>query len=174
MKTKTFLVALLITILASCSSTKTLSPVVTQSLPSPTPTWKTYTDNTLFVALEYPPDWKIDNSGNAVYSGADGFFQITAVALFGPSADAACELEIQNNMGKEGNRYGAKPTQETLQVDGQHACLILPSDDQPESNRGLSLLIVEYPKSVRDGALLQFWADKNHMQNFIKTLKFIR
>ena len=91
-----------------------------------------------------------------------------------PDAKAACEMEIQNNMGKEGNRYGSKPTLEILQMDNQPACLVYPSDDQPESDRRLSLLIVEYPNSVREHALLYLWTDKDHIRNFIKTLKFIR
>ena len=163
-----------LTISYETNMTQTYSPSPTFAhLPT---TWKTYTDTTFLISLEYPANWKIDTTGNAVYSGEDGFFQITAGGLMGPSAKPICEMLIQLSMDRpdKENRFGRKPTMETLQVDGQNACLILPSDDQLDSFRDEALLIVEYPSSVRNGALLQFWADKDHMADFIGTLQFIR
>ena len=138
----------------------------------PTSNWKTYISKAFFVSLRYPEYWSFYNTGSAVYSGTDGFFQLTAVGLLSLSAKEDCELELQNNMGKEGNRYGSKPTMEILQVDYQQACLILPSSDQPKESRGLSIVIIEYPNSVREHALLDLWADKNHIRAFISSLKF--
>ena len=64
---------------------------------------------------------------------------------------------------------------EFLQVNNQPACLVLPSDDQPQSERNFSLLVVEYPK-LDEGRthLLFFSADKNHIRDFIGTLKFVQ
>lgn len=113
--------------------------------------------------------------GNAVYSGEDGFFQITASRMGWPTAKEDCENAVEVNHSGKANDYGTSPTLEILQVDDQPACLILPSDDQPPSKRGLSLLVVEYP-DLENGhtRLLQLWADKNHIHDFIGTLKFVR
>ncbi|MGC1376985.1 MAG: hypothetical protein WA821_12210 [Anaerolineales bacterium] len=154
--------------------TATLAPITATPDTLDTSNWATYTDDQdFFVTLKYPADWQIDNTGNSVYSGPDGFFQISAVGLAPPSfAKPACEMELQSNRGKEGSRYGSRPTMEILRVDQQSACVIFPSDDQPKDERGLALLIIDYPRSFNSG-FLQFWADKDHMQDFIASLKFV-
>jgi TolB protein len=64
---------------------------------------------------------------------------------------------------------------EILRVDNQPACLVLPSDDQPQNQRGFSLLVVEYPDLYEGRTrLLLLFADKNHIHDFIGSLKFIR
>jgi TolB protein len=141
---------------------------------TPIAKWITYTSEAFLISLRYPDYWQIDKTGDADYSGIDGFFQITAVHMLTPTAISACNLELQANMGKGGNRYGATPTLEILQVDNQPACLVLPSSDQPKANHNLSLLIVEYPTSLKEHTLLQLWADKDHIRDFIDTLKFTR
>ncbi len=92
-----------------------------------------------------------------------------------PTAKELCENYIQiPNSGKFMD-YGSNPTMEILQVDDQSACLVLPSVDQSQEKRGISLLVVEYPKSGQERTrLLTFFADKNHMHDFINTLKFVR
>jgi TolB protein len=143
---------------------------------SGTSKWSTYTSDSFLVTLKYPADWDIHNEGYDVYSGRDGFFQLSASSIAAPTAKEWCELEVQHNPDKTGfYRYGTKPTMEVLKVDQQPACLVLPSDDQPESQRGYSLLVVEYP-ALEQGRtrLLFFMADKKHMRDFIDTLKFVR
>lgn len=95
--------------------------------------------------------------------------------MSGLTAKEACENDIQVNQSGKVNNYGTSPTLEILQVDHQPACLILPSEDQPQYKRGASLLVVEYP-DLENGhtRLLQLWADKNHIYDFIGTLKFVR
>ena len=161
------------------SATDTATPILQTSFPVVTITpsisnWKTYTSQDFHISLKYPGYWQVDNTGSAVFSGDDGFFQLTANGLEPPDAQAACEREIQNNNGKEGDRYGSKPTLEILQVDNQPACLVYPSIDQSDSEHGLALLEVVYPNSVREHAILDFWADKDHIRLMITTLKFIR
>src|SRR5688572_1106986 len=185
MKTKMLVMCLVVTIhLVSCSpSTKSAqieSPSPTASstsiVPVPTSIWKTYTSETFLVTLKYPEHWTIDTTGSAVYSGQDGFFQLLASSMSGLlTAKEACENEIQVNQSGKANDYGTNPTLEILQVDHQPACLILPSEDQPSYKRGGSLLVVEYP-DLENGhtRLLTLWADKNHIYDFIGTLKFVR
>jgi len=161
----------------SCSPIRTTIPTTTSTsiLPALTSNWKTYSSETFLVTLKYPEYWTIDTTGNTVYSGQDGFFQLSASSMGWPAAKENCENAIQVNRSGKANDYGTTPSLELLQVDHQPACLILPSDDQPESKRGLSLLVVEYPDLENGhGRLLQLWADKNHIHDFIGTLKFVR
>ena len=185
MKIKNIITVLLVTfILASCAPVAKIAPTelpistsqsgipTTESITS---NWNTYTSELFLVTLKYPAYWEINNEGYAVYSGQDGFFQISSSSISGLTVKEMCENEIQvNNSGKE-NNYGANPTMETLQVDNQPACLVLSADDQPQYKRGSSLLVVEYP-ALEGGhtRLLQFIADKNHIRDFIGTLKFVR
>jgi len=136
--------------------------------------WNTYTSELFLVTLKYPASWEVSNEGSAVYSGQDGFFQISASSLSGLTANEMCENDIQLNQSGKVNNYGTNPTMEILQVDNQPACLVLPDDDQPAYKRGSSLLVVEYPQ-LEGGhtRLLQFSADKNHIRDFIDTLRFV-
>ncbi len=182
MKTKTVVAVLLIVIfLAACTPEVVAVPLTSTSQTeveaseSITSDWNIYTSKLFLVSLKYPADWEIDHEGNAVYSGKDGFFQLSASSMSGLTAKEMCENDIQiNNSGKE-NDYGTNPTMEILQVDNQPACLVLPADDQPQYKRGSSLLVVEYP-ALEGGRtrLLQFIADKNHIRDLIGTLKFVR
>src|SRR5215216_861068 len=102
---------------------------------STTSDWNTYTSELFLVSLKYPAYWEINHEGNAVYSGKDGFFQLSASSMSGLSAKEMCENNVQiNNSGKI-NDYGTKPVIEILQVDDQPACLVSPSDDQPQYKR---------------------------------------
>jgi len=140
------------------------------------PTQRNLTVKNLHVTLQYPPDWECDETGNLgsnYYSGTDGFFQILNTAV--PNAKEFCEAQARQSVGKGRNLFGLNPTIELLQVDNQRACLILPSNDQPQYQRGLSMLVVEYPNpDGKYGPLLILDADKNHIHDFIGTLKFIR
>ena len=162
------------TSIPSASSTSIL-PISTPFKESPTSTWETYTSETFLVSLKYPDYWTNDTTGNAVYSGQDGFFQLSASSAGWPTVKEDCENAVQVNHSGKANNYGTNPTLEILQVDHQPACLILPSDDQPQSKRGVSLLVVEYPDSENGHIrLLRLWADRNHIHDFIGTLKFVR
>ena len=192
MISKLFIIAWLVILLVSCVPATSaipkgtvISPERQTSIPSTpkvtqtpalvaqTSNWKTLTSDAFHITLKYPVEWDMVHTGE--YSGKDGFLRISACSLCGSSAKAACENEIQNNQNTEKpvNHYGTNPTMETLQVDNQPACLVSPSDDQPKAEQGLSFLAVEYPASVRANALLFLFADKNHIRNFISTLKFI-
>jgi hypothetical protein len=140
------------------------------------PTWKTYTSPTFHVSVQYPPNWHPDSSGQALYSGPDGFFSITAAVSLAPTAQVACQITLDSSQMHNGlePQFGHQPTMQSVQIDRQPACLILPSADQPESYRGLALLFVDYPASIARGDILQFWADKYHIRDLGARLKFIR
>ena len=173
MKIKNIVMALLIPFfVASCMPATRAAPIEMTAtlLVVPTPAWETYTSQSLFVTLQYPSDWEPDDEYDG-FIGKDGFFRITASSIAGLSAKEWCELEIQHNPDKTGvYRYGENPTMEILKVDNQPACLVL-----PESGRGVSLLVVEYPQ-LEDGQarLLFFSADTIHIRDLVDTLRFVR
>ena len=185
LRIRSIIAVLLVTLIrASCTPVAKVNPAAfsmstsqsdvpaTQSITSG---WITYSSELFLVTLKYPAYWEINTDGSAVYSGQDGFFQISTSSLSGLTAKEMCENDIQiNNSGKV-NNYGTNPTMEILQVDHQPACLVLPADDQPEYKHGASFLVVEYPElEGRRTRLLQFVADKNHIYDFIDTLEFVR
>jgi hypothetical protein len=140
------------------------------------PGWKTYTSSTFHVSVQYPSNWHPDSSGQALYSGPDGFFNITAAASLAPTAQIACQITLgdaQTHNGLE-PQFGHQPTMQIVQIDLQPACLIFPSADQQAAYRGLALLFVDYPASIARGDILEFWADKDHIRDLAARLKFIR
>ncbi len=174
MKIKNIVMALLIPFfVVSCIPATRAAPIEMTATPlaAPTSAWATYTSQSLLVTLQYPSDWEPDDDEYDGFIGKDGFFRITASSIAGLSAKEWCELEIQHNPDKTGvYRYGENPTMEILKVDNQPACLVL-----PESGRGVSLLVVEYPQ-LEDGPprLLFFSADTIHMRDLVDTLRFVR
>jgi hypothetical protein len=173
MKIKSIVMALLGSFfMASCMPAAQVAPMETTVTPLavPIPIWNTYTSQSFLITLQYPSYWEPDEREDS-FGGKDGFFRISASSIAGLTAKEWCELEIQHNPDKTGiYRYGENPTMEILKVDNQPACLVL-----PESERGSSLLAVEYPQ-LEDGRtrLLFFMADKSHIRNFVDTLQFVR
>jgi hypothetical protein len=150
--------------------------VATLATVTPSPTWKTYTSPTFHVSVQYPPNWHPDNSGQALYSGPDGFFNITAAANLAPTAQIACQITLGDAQTHNGlqPQFGHQPTMQLVQVDHQAACLILPSADQQAAYRGLALLFVDYPTAIARGDVLRFWADKYHIRDLAARLTFVR
>ena len=122
--------------------------------------------------LQFPAHWQVgENQAEPIYSGPDGFLRLTAVSSAGPTADVICQTELEANANKD-HRFGSKPRLETFQVNGQPACLLLPSADQAESQMGLSLLVVQYPGEMKPPQFLQVWADKEHVREIGQSLVF--
>jgi hypothetical protein len=173
MKIKSIVMALLVPFfMASCMPAAQVAPMETTVtlLAMPTSAWDTYTSQSFLITLQYPSYWEPDE-GDEGFSGKDGFFRISASSIAGLTAKEWCELEIQHNPDKTGiYRYGENPTMEVLKVDNRPACLVL-----PESERGSSLLVVEYPQ-LEGGQtrLLFFDADKVHIRDLVDTLQFVR
>ena len=138
------------------------------------PNLRQLTIKDLSITLRYPANWECDVAGNLgpnSYGGADGFFQILSTPI--RYAKDFCEAQMRQSVGKGRILYGVSPTMQLLQVDNQPACLVLPSDDEPQYR--LSMLAVEYPNpDAKYGPLLILDADKNHIHDFIDALKFIR
>lgn len=94
----------------------------TKAVTEPPSDWSTYHNSELGVELRYPTTWQADSSGNTIYSGLDGFFQLTAAESVNPSAEANCEEVLRANSHKQ-DRFGQEPALELLKVHSQPACL---------------------------------------------------
>jgi hypothetical protein len=135
--------------------------------------WSVYTDTQLKVTVSYPANWQKDDTGEAMYKGIDGFFQLSAVASEAPTAAEICTDDIDGN--RKDYQYGTSPSLQYLVVDGQPACLIWPSADQSIYFRGVSLLAVQFPKVLAPQPyILLLFADKDHIWQMGKRLKFDR
>jgi len=147
--------------------------------PTPTPyldMWTTYSNPVFAVSLEYPADWQpipgygSPETGEIKYGGINGFFQVNAMDT--DSIEMATSSEANHKL----QPYGTQPTIETLQVQGQEARLILPSNDQPTGMQYQAALIVRYPQPVNVlGTPCRFfilWADQAHIRTFAQTVQF--
>jgi TolB protein len=158
---------------ATATESTTSVSVCGDSVPI-SPTRRKLTVEDIHVTLEYPADWECDATGTHgynYYSGTDGFFQLVYTAI--SYAKDWCEAEVNRPVSKGGGLYGTSPTMTLLQVDNQPACLVLPSDDQPEYRS--AMLAVESPYAQgKYGPVLILMTYKNHVYDFMSTLKFVR
>ena len=147
-----------------------------QSIP-PTPTpyldmWTTYSNPVFAVSLEYPADWQptpgygSPETGEIRFGGINGFFQVNAMDT------EIIDMAAASEAGHILQPYGANPTIESLQIQGQEARLILPSEGQQYQ----AAIIIRYPQPVNvTGTPCKFfilWADQGHIRAIIQTIKF--
>jgi len=154
----------------------------TNPLPEPplgnedTSNWKSYSNSHYNIELRYPPYWQLKEEATYAhrYEGKDGFFLISAVSGQKLSIDEVCKNEAYHKL----EPYGSEPKIEKLKIDNQDACLIIPSADQVKAMKNQSALIVHYPQPIQiSGETYNYfilYADKNHINEIAKTLKFIR
>lgn len=130
---------------------------------------RTYSNSVYKVRFQYPSHWQKVNDER--YEGADGFFQIAAIA-----SDQSIEVVCQNEAFHQLNPYGTQPRIQHTRIQNQPACLIFPSQDQPPEMRNQAALIVLYPTPVEiDGTQYQYfilWADQNHIIEISHSLTF--
>ena len=149
------------------------SPVVILRVDPVQPTpMTTYTSAQLGITLQYPAAWQATDSGDYLFAGDDGFFNLTRSDSKTQTAKDACIAEEEAN--KKDHRYGQKPTLRLLTIDGQPACMLTPSEDQSEDKSGLTFMVAQYPtQSGQLQGLLQLWADQQHIRGLGGSLKFI-
>ncbi len=162
------------------SAAPTVMPTPAPQLtPSPTPyqdMWITFSSPAYAISLEYPADWRpvpgygSSETGETRFGGINGFFQVGA--MDSDSIDGATAAEAQHRL----QPYGSQPTIETLQLQGQEARLILPSDDQPAGMQHQAALIIRYPEPVNVVGVpcryFVLWADWPHIGAIAQTLRF--
>jgi hypothetical protein len=141
----------------------------TGSIPSD---WTTFSSPAFGINLQYPADWAAVQGYDDRYGGPNGFFQIAGIGGAALSLNQACDSEAHHVL----QPYGSQPLIEQTQVDGQAACLILPSPDQPADMQSQSAVIVAYPQprqiSGQEYHFLVLWADQEHIGEILDTLRF--
>jgi hypothetical protein len=132
----------------------------------------TFSSSTFGISLQYPADWGAVQGYDDRYGGPNGFFEVTTIGGAGLSLDQVCDSEAHHVL----QSYGSQPLIEEAQVDGQAACLILPSPDQPADMQNQSAVIVAYPQprqiSGQEYHFLVLWADQEHIGDITRTLRF--
>jgi len=147
--------------------------------PTPTPyldMWTTYSNPVFAVSLEYPADWQpisgygTPETGEIRFGAINGFFQINAMDT------DTIDMALDSEAGHILQPYGANPTIEPLQIQGQEARLILPSEDQPNGMQYQAAIIIRYPQPVNvSGTPCRFfilWADQPHIRTIAQTIQF--
>lgn len=125
-------------------------------------TWFTYTSAAHQLSFAVPRGWQ--QTGDAAFSGEDGFARLEAMKSYGAAVDQACEMEA--NLHPE--RYGSRPSLRSIRrawnvVDiRSDPCLILPGADAPAGAEAALLL----PDPSRPGqpAFLRLALDALHAE----------
>ena len=149
--------------------------------PTPTPyldMWTTYSNTVFAVSLEYPGYWQpipgygSPETGEIRFGDINGFFHINAMDT--DTIDMAASSEANHKL----QPYGTQPTIETLQIQGQEARLILPSEDQSMGMQYQAGIIIRYPMPVNiSGTPVRFfimWADLAHIRTIAQTIRFMQ
>jgi TolB protein len=112
----------------------------------------------------------VPEHGGEKYAGEDGFFLLDAIG----NPTATIDEVAADQAGHKLRPYGSQPSIESLQIQGQEARLILPSQDA--NMGGQAMLIVRYPQPVEiAGVTYQFfvlYADQEHVGLMAETLQF--
>ncbi|MEM5773897.1 MAG: hypothetical protein AAGU05_02760 [Anaerolineaceae bacterium] len=125
-------------------------------------TWFAYTSAAYHIAFAVPRDW--EQTGDAAFSGENGFARLETFKSYGTRLDQACEMEA--NLHPE--RYGSRPALRSLRQQWGVAdvrfdpCLILPGADAPAAAEAALLL----PDPTRPGqpAFLRLALDPPHAE----------
>jgi TolB protein len=119
--------------------------------------------------LVYPANWHKVTEDK--YEGPEGFFQISAAG--GNTLDEVCHNETTQLL----KPYGSNPTISKATINGQQACYILPSSDQPVDMKHQTALIIRYPRPVtlssQTYSFLVIWSDKEHINSIAVTVEFL-
>lgn len=132
--------------------------------------WSTYKSQLYRVSFNYPWEWvKVEED---YYEGPRGFFIISAINSILPLTDV-CQEEVHHDL----KPYGSNPTVKELKIDGQEACIIIPSEDQPKEMDNQAAIIAKYPKPIKikdmEYNYVIVWVEKNYVQMVANSLKFI-
>lgn len=135
--------------------------------------WQLYTDQVFQVTFSHPKDWKTSPAWNdrTYFEGPDGSVQLDASE--GDNPQQICRQAVTHHL----RPYGSRPRVRALKVQGQKACLVWPSADQGGPWPWYAELVVEYPRPVEINGyrykLLVLNADKNHILEIIRTIRFL-
>ncbi|AHV99154.1 LysM peptidoglycan-binding domain-containing protein [Paenibacillus sabinae] len=152
------------------SGTGAITSVQWSSAAVPADNYAQFRSDVYRVSFPYPAAWRAVSETR--YEGADGFFQISALAS-DLSFDELCRSEAYHPLMP----YGSSPRIVPGRVQGQEACYIFPSQDQAPELRQQSAFIAVYPQPVViNGSTYPYfilWADQAHLQAMVNGLRFL-
>lgn len=125
-------------------------------------TWFTYTGAAYQLSFAVPRGWQ--QTGDAAFSGEDGFARLETMKSYGASVDQACEMEA--NLHPE--RYGSRPSLRSIRRAWNVAdirsdpCLILPGADAPAGAE--AALLLTDPSRPGQPAFLRMALDPLHAE----------
>jgi TolB protein len=138
--------------------------------------WQLYTDHFYRLTLRFPQGWRKPTqiyADRPYFEGSDGHFQLNASE--GHTPQQVCQGAATHHL----QPFGSHPQIRSMKIQGQKACLVWPSEDQPDKGphaQGEAELVVQYPQSIKsDGRYGQLIliADKNHILEIARTLRFL-
>lgn len=125
------------------------------------------------VTFKYPSNWSKNPNYEERYDGPGGFFEVDNLESFGRPIDRVVEQEINTPI----KPYGRNPQVISLELDGQPARLIVPSEDQQKIFDREVALIVQDKKPISQSQDIYdytvIWTDQANIQNILDTFKFI-
>ncbi|QOR66931.1 LysM peptidoglycan-binding domain-containing protein [Cytobacillus suaedae] len=142
--------------------------------------WKYFFDQFHHIAFMHPRGWSKVSHSPIRYEGDSGYFEVSSIIAAPPSEPSnvtplnkVCESYAHDKF----ESYGSNPEIVDMTIDGQPACLILPSNDQSEDFNNKSSLIVKFPKPYVIGGSLSHYlfvvANKEIIQGIANTMKLL-
>jgi hypothetical protein len=140
--------------------------------------WEEYTSTEFHVVFRHPKDWKAQPDGGGVSFGPPVQLGVKVEAGMGVSAaDADNPEQICRNEATHKLRpFGSRPRIKPIVVDGRKGCIVWGSDDQPFPDYAEVVVTFPLPVVIKGDRyrLLTVHADKKHILDIIKTVKFVR
>ncbi len=137
--------------------------------------WQLYTDHAYRLTIRFPPGWRTNPAydDRPYFEGTDGHFQLYASEADTPQQ--VCQDAATHHL----QPFGSHPQIRLMKIQGQKACVVWPSEDQPDKGlhaQGEAELVVQYPRPVylagSPYSQLVLVADKNHILEIARTLRF--
>ena len=151
--------------------TVVLTAFVTLAVAGVTSDWEKYTDNELHVAFRHPKDWKPSPlySDRTYFGGPDGEVQLGASD--GESPEQICRGDASHKL----QPFGSHPQIKPINVEGHKGCIVWGSDDQGAPYYAELVVPFSEPVDISGHrySLLILSADKRHILDIIKTVKFL-
>ena len=128
------------------------------------------TNEKYHVALSIPKDWSALKGFDDKYGGEDGFVQLNAFKGDSLSIDEVAKITVEHPL----KPFGTKPEITSLEIHGQEARLIMPTENQVKNE---AEMIIELPKPIvvsgRSFSYLIVDADVDHIRTIAESFQFL-
>ncbi|MEF9960286.1 MAG: hypothetical protein RR448_01705 [Niameybacter sp.] len=125
------------------------------------------------ITFKYPAAWTKNPNYEERYDGSEGFVEIGEIEAFNRPIDTVAKQEISIPI----KPYGTKPKIMELELDGEPARVIVPSEDQNKVFDRELAIIVKNKKPVKEnGETYDYaiiWTDKANLEMILNSFKFL-